>query len=63
MKYKTFCKIKNTIPDVFRKTDTSITLILLYGDLSFSAERPTFSIHLLATYYPQKGLNLLVLQA
>ena len=31
-------KIERIIPDIFRKTDTSIISIFLYGDPSFSAE-------------------------
>ena len=39
LKDKTY-KIENVIPDIFRKTDTSISSVL-YGDPSFSAERNT----------------------
>ena len=46
------------IPDIQRKTDTSITSILLYW-LNLT---PTQSIYLLTTYYPQKVLNLLFAQ-
>ena len=56
-------KIERIIPDMSGKTDASITSILLYGGPSFSAElKLTHSVHLLTTYYPQKGLNLLSLQ-
>ena len=56
-------KIEMIILDILRKTDTSIISILFYGNPRFSAEfKPTFSNHLLSTYYLQKGLNLLSLQ-
>ena len=50
------------ILNILRETDTTTTSILLYGDPSFSAETPTYSIYLLTTYYAQKDLNLLFLQ-
>ena len=34
-------KIERIIPSIVRKTDTSITSVLLYGDQSFSAELTT----------------------
>ena len=38
------------IPDISRKTDTSITSILLYGDPSFSAEDNTNILNLSTDY-------------
>ena len=53
-------KIERIIPEVFRKTDTSITSTLLCGDPSFSANfTPTYSVYLLTAYYWQEGLSLL----
>ena len=43
-------KIERIIPDIFRKTDTSITSILLYGDPSFSAELNTNILSLSMDY-------------
>ena len=49
-------KIEKIISNFLRKTDTSITSILLYDDLNFSTELNTNILnYLLTTYYPQKG--------
>ena len=48
-------KIERMVPDIFRKTNTSITSMLLNGNPSFSADlKPIYSIYLLTTYYPRK---------
>ena len=50
------------IPNISRKTDTSITSIFPYGDPSFSAEVNTNILSLSTDYILSKGLNLLFLQ-
>ena len=47
---KILLKIKRIIPDILRKTDTSITSILQYGDPSFSAELNTNILSLSVEY-------------
>ena len=54
-----------SILDIFRKTGTSITLILLYGDLSFPVALNTNILNSsidYILYYPQKDLNLVSLK-
>ena len=43
-------KVESIIPNNFRKTDTSITSIILYGDPSFSAELNTNILNLSIDY-------------
>ena len=46
-------KIERMVPDIFRKTNTSITSMIL--NPSFSADlKPIYSIYLLTKYYPRK---------
>ena len=55
-------KIESISPNIFRKTDTSITSTLLYGDHVFQLNlTPAYSIYPLTTFYPRKGLNRLSL--
>ena len=57
-------KIERIFPDIFKKTDASVTSLLHYDNPSFRLNlTPKYSIHLLNTYYPQKSLSLLSLES
>ena len=55
MSRRIFCIRLKISPQIFQKTSNNMTSILLYGDLSFHLNlTPTYSIHLLTIFYPQK---------
>ena len=55
-------KIERIIPNIFRKTDSSITYFFMAIEVFQLNLTPTYSIYLLITDYTQKSLNLLSLQ-